>query len=99
MSKIKIKKTKFNSLWLHFDLYPQFKDWLSDVPENNQAYCKVCRKLFEINNMGIGVLNLSSHLRSGIHEKCLKAKSQQKPVIKFFAEKSDNTWNQNFSKI
>lgn len=49
--------------------------------------------------MRIGALNLSSHLRSGIHEKCLKAKSQQKPVIKFFAEKSDNTSNQTSPKF
>lgn len=42
--------------------------------------------------MEIGALN--SHLRSGTHEKFLKTKSQQKPAIKFFSEKSDNTCNQ-----
>lgn len=83
------KKTKFNSQWLDPDLYPQFKDWLSDVPDNiNQAYCKVCRKSFELSNMGIGALN-SHYLKSTIHERCLKAKSHQKPIINIFAGNSD----------
>ena len=45
----KNKKTIFNPLWLEDD---EFKSWLCRSKESDKARCKLCKKDFEISNVG-----------------------------------------------
>ena len=45
----KIKKTIFNPLWLEED---EFRSWLYSARQNDKTKCKLCKKEFELSNMG-----------------------------------------------
>ena len=51
--------------------HPDFSDWIKDVKDQpQQAYCTLCRKSFDVANMGTAALR--SHSKGQIH---IKAKS------------------------
>ncbi|KAJ8874400.1 hypothetical protein PR048_025249 [Dryococelus australis] len=50
---MKSKKTVFNHFWLDATVNPEFASWLCKVEGNaNQAFCSVCKRTFQLSNMG-----------------------------------------------
>lgn len=48
------RQCKFKTEWKK---KPQFRDWLGEVSGDvHRAYCKLCRKSFDIGNMGVSAL-------------------------------------------
>lgn len=83
------KQCTFNKLWLDSEVFPEFSGWLDIVVNDaTSAYCKVCRKLFKLSNMGKQAI--ISHAKGPTHVKYMKAKSSQ-PTISFFAKKDAST--------
>lgn len=61
-------KCVFNRSWVLLD---DNKNWLSEVSDNkHEAYCKICRKIFNIASMGKSALK--SHRDGQTHQKRLK---------------------------
>ncbi|KAJ8886748.1 hypothetical protein PR048_012960 [Dryococelus australis] len=61
------KKTCFSDQWLDLSLYPEFANWASKVPgRREQAFCKVCKKLLELGNMGKKAL--ITHSKTELHK-------------------------------
>jgi len=55
-------KAKFQETWLRL---PQFKDWLKKTPNVDNAHCLLCKKDFDVSNMGIAALH--SHSKGKKH--------------------------------
>lgn len=67
-------KCVFNHTWTTQD---EFKSWLSEVPSSkHEAYCKLCRKKFNIASMGKAALK--SHMNGVSHKKYLETTPQIK---------------------
>lgn len=59
------RQCKFKKEWKED---PQFRDWLGEVSGDVQrAYCKFCKKSFDVGNMGLSALK--SHERGQGHVK------------------------------
>lgn len=59
------RQCKFKKEWKED---PQFRDWLGEVSGDVQrAYCKFCKKSFDVGNMGLSALK--SHERGQSHVK------------------------------
>ena len=56
-------------MWLQ---EPEFAAWLQQTIDGRKGYCKLCRKLFYISNMGIGAVE--SHIKSKQHNQIMKHK-------------------------
>lgn len=68
--------TYFDDCWLEDD---EFKSWLSKPPDRKQARCKLCKKTFELSNMGVN--SLRSHASGKKHKSFdMKIKSFFKPA-------------------
>ena len=50
-------KVGFDKKWLQDE---NFKDWIAEMPDKHQAWCKVCMKKIEIGAMGVRALK--SHM-------------------------------------
>jgi hypothetical protein len=70
-------KCVFNEDWL---AEPKYKLWLQKaVGDKHKASCKICKKTFDIGNMGSA--GVDSHMKSKKHKKLLTstAKGANKP--------------------
>ena len=85
-----LKKIRFNDQWLDNNLNPQFVGWLGKGPDNShsQAYCKICKKTFDLSNMGRQ--GIVSHSKGKIHMNLIKTQQAQ-PSLKNFSFTSSNT--------
>ena len=63
------KRCHFCEIWLQ---EPKFAAWLQQTKDDSNGYCKLCRKLFDISNMGIGAVE--SHMKSKQHNQIMKHK-------------------------
>lgn len=62
------KHSIFNPEWLDRTLSPEFSSWILPVTTNKyQASCTVCKKNFELSNMGRRAV--TSHMKSATHVK------------------------------
>ena len=61
------KKTYFWKNWFH---QQQYKDQLAEAPEDTNAKCKLCKKVFKLSNMAADVLK--SHAYSERHKQEIK---------------------------
>ena len=59
----KKKKTYFQRIWL---VQEQYKDWLPEAPEDTNAKCKLCKKVYKLSNMAADALK--SHADSERHK-------------------------------
>lgn len=69
---------------------PQFSGWLLKAADKHHAYCSICKKTFELANMGRQAI--LSHAKGKGHTKLMKMKSSQ-PSLKSFLcanDKGDN---------
>ena len=56
-------------IWLQ---EPEFAAWLQQTKDNSKGHCNMCRKLFDISNMGIGAVK--SLMKSKQHNQIMKHK-------------------------
>ena len=63
----KKKKTYFQKCWFSQE---QYEDWLAEAPEDTNAKCKLCKKVFKISNMAANALK--SHANSDRHKQEIK---------------------------
>ena len=63
----KKKQTYFQKSWLDQE---QYKDWLTEAPEDTSAKCKLCKKVFKLSNMAADALK--SHADSERHKQEIK---------------------------
>ena len=63
------KQCHFLEIWLQ---EPEFAAWLQQTKDDSNWYCKLCRKLFDISNMGISAVK--SHKQSKQHNQIMKHK-------------------------
>ena len=75
---------------------PEFAAWLQQKKDDSKGYCKLCRKLFDISNMGIGAVK--SHMKSKQHNQIMKHKQSPytQSITDFFGgtNKSVSTTNE-----
>src|SRR5678816_4047528 len=83
------KKTNFNDQWLEVKLNPQFIRWLGKGPDSSKAYSKVCKKTFDLSNMGRQAE--VSHSREETHLNLIKTQQDQPSLKNFFVVCSNNT--------
>ena len=69
-------KARFSKAWCDEG---DFKDWLRESKDNNDAYCLYCKKTFSLSNMGR--TSVVSHSNSGMHTKYLERLRAQ-PTMK-----------------
>ena len=82
----KNKKTIFNPLWLEDD---EFKSWLCSSKESDKARCKLCKKDFELSNMGRQAL--ISHASGKRHKEIdIKIKAFFNPKKKDLVQNKEN---------
>ena len=82
----KNKKTIFNPLWLEDD---EFKSWLCSSKESDKARCKLCKKDFELSNMGRQAL--ISHASGKKHKEIdIKIKAFFNPKKKDLVQNKEN---------
>ena len=82
----KKKKTIFNPLWLEDD---EFKSWLCSSKESDKARCKLCKKDFELSNMGRQAL--ISHASGKKHKEIdIKIKAFFNPKKKDLVQNKEN---------
>ncbi|KAJ8879024.1 hypothetical protein PR048_019630 [Dryococelus australis] len=75
------KKTYFSKQWLY--LYPEFANWASKAPgHKEQTFCKVCKKLLRLGNMGKKAL--VTHSKIELHKNLVKCSDKQKLFVSFF---------------
>ena len=63
------KRCHFREMWLQ---EPEFAAWLQQTKDDSNGCCKLCRKLFDISNMGIGAVK--SHMKSKQHNQIMNHK-------------------------
>ena len=78
-----IRKTKFSDLWLDSRWNPEFVGWLSKGPESTQAFCKICKKTFDLSNMGRQAV--VSHSKGKTHLNLMKTQETQPSLKTFFS--------------
>lgn len=88
------KKTFFNDLWLDPKINPQFAGWLSRGPNSSQAHCNICRKSFDLSNMGRQAV--TSHCKGKTHLSLVKIKEDQ-PSLKTYFCASTSASRENIS--
>lgn len=93
------RKTIFNPDWVHPAVNLQWAETFAAVPEDVfKVYCKICKKCFELSNMGRQAL--ISHEKGKIHAKNLKLKNSNvriETIISLGAEQQTGG-NVNFEK-
>ena len=80
------RKTIFQNVWI---TRPEYAEWLDkSTKSKTQAFCKLCKKHFDIGNMGKG--GLDSHAEGGTHKTLLKnhLKSKSYNLKTMFASES-----------
>lgn len=82
------KRSYFRAVWLD-DV--NFAPWLQQVKDDSKGYCKLCKKTFDLSNMGIGAVK--SHMKSKQHQQVLKEKQSPltQPITKFMGENSKSS--------
>ena len=63
------KQCHFHEIWL---ADPEFALWLQQEKNDSKGYCKLCKKSFNLCNMGIGALK--SHMKNKQHNQIMKDK-------------------------
>ena len=63
------RRCHFCEIWLQ---EPDFAAWLQQTKDDSKGYYKLCRKLFDISNMGIGAVKI--HIKSKQHKQFMKHK-------------------------
>jgi len=61
------KQCHFHEIWL---ADPRFAPWLQQEKNDSKGYCKLCKKSFDLSNIGIGALK--SHMKSKQHNQIMK---------------------------
>ena len=61
------KHCHFRESWLQ---EPEFAPWLQPEDNDTKGYCKLCRKSFDLSNMGIAAVK--SHMKSKQHYQIMK---------------------------
>ncbi|KAF3844586.1 hypothetical protein F7725_007749 [Dissostichus mawsoni] len=65
----------------------QYKDWIGEVPGDvHKAYCKFCRKSFDISNMGVA--SLKSHSKVQTHTKLAGQLNNERRMTDFLTTKT-----------
>ncbi|KAF3850523.1 hypothetical protein F7725_012295 [Dissostichus mawsoni] len=65
----------------------QYKDWIGEVPGDvHKAYCKFCRKSFDISNMGVA--SLKSHSKGQTHTKLAGQLNNERRMTDFLTTKT-----------
>ncbi len=82
-------KCRFNNVWIH-DEY-KYKGWLEKDQDPGRAKCTLCRKMFDISNMGEAAL--SSHAKGAKHQSAAAAacSTAPNPITGFFTRVTDVT--------
>ena len=82
------KRCHFREIWLQD---PEFAAWLQQTKDDSNGYCKLCRKFFDISNMGIGAVK--SHMKSKQHNQIMKHKpsSFTQSISNFFGGKNKSS--------
>ena len=79
----------------------EFAAWLQQTKDDSNGHCKLCRKLFDISNMGIGAVK--SHMKSKQHYHIMKYKQSPhtQSITDFFGEtnKSVPTTNKSGEQV
>lgn len=76
------RQCKFKKEWKED---PQFRDWLGEVSGDVQrAYCKFCKKSFDVGNMGLSALK--SHERGQGHVKVATQMKKETKITHFLRE-------------
>lgn len=76
------RQCKFKKEWKED---PQFRDWLGEVSGDVQrAYCKFCKKSFDVGNMGLSALK--SHERGQGHVKVTTQMKKETKITHFLRE-------------
>ncbi|XP_058873644.1 uncharacterized protein LOC117967216 isoform X2 [Acipenser ruthenus] len=78
--KISGRCCRFKEVWKQ---EPEYRNWLAEV--NNcvhRAFCKYCRKSFDVGNMGVSALK--SHMRGQGHAKAAAQLEKYEPIITSF---------------
>ena len=88
------KRCHFHEIWLQ---EPEFAAWLQQTKDDSKGYCKLCRKLFDISNMGIGAVK--SHMKSKQHNQIIKHKQSPctQSITDFFGRTNTSTHTTNKS--
>lgn len=81
------RQCKFKTEWKE---NPQFRDWLGEVSGDvHRAYCKLCRKSFDIGNMGVSALR--SHAQGQGHVKISGQLNSERRMTDFMRKTSTDT--------
>ena len=92
------KQCHFPVIWLQEQ---EFAAWLQQTKGDSNGCCKLCRKLFDISNMGIGAVK--SHMKSKQHNQITKHKQSPftQSITDFFGKtnKSAPTTNNLVNKF
>ena len=94
MSKKKKDKCIFNENWL---VDPRFKSWLKRLENKWTAYCKFCKKKFDISNMGISAL--TSHLSGQKHSEIASQRKSQTRALFFRKEPQSGAAESRSAKV
>ena len=78
------KRCDFREIWLQ---EPEFAAWVQQTKVNRKGYCKLCKTLFDISNMGVGAFK--SHMKSKQHNQIMKHK--QSPYTQSISDFFDGT--------
>ncbi|XP_076050486.1 uncharacterized protein LOC143031022 isoform X3 [Oratosquilla oratoria] len=85
VSSMASKKCHFNPLWVED---PLFSAWVKEDPKDDtKAYCKLCKKRFDIANMGVSALR--SHMKSNLHNRISQSRQNPSAIRNFFGKKQD----------
>ena len=78
----------FREIWLQ---EPEFDALLQQTKDDSNGYCKLCRKLFNISNMGIGAVK--SHMKSKQHNQIMKLRQSPytQSITDFFGRTNKST--------
>lgn len=68
-SRIMSRRCKFKEEW---KINPEFRDWIGRTDDAQRAYCKICKKAFDVGNMGISAVK--SHAKGQGHEGNVKSR-------------------------
>ncbi|KAJ8882810.1 hypothetical protein PR048_014624 [Dryococelus australis] len=72
------KRTVFNELWLNSKMSPEFVGWLCKGPDTCHAYCRACKKSFELGNMGLQAVISHAKGKKHVNLKCVDCQTSLK---------------------
>ena len=77
------KQCHFHEIWL---VDPDFASWLQQEKNDSKGYCKLCKKSFNLSNMGIGAHK--SHMKNKQHNLIMKDKQSPftQPITNFLVK-------------